>query len=249
MSHGAAMEDNISSTQAFIHVTKAVMGAGSFSLPWAFRQAGTVLGPCLLIFTACLSAFTHIVLARCRRMISARAGYVNLASPRYDAPSCRVDSDALLSYAQCAGVVLGSSGEAVVTACVLFASFGVCAAYIVFICDNLCALASEGCPLLGRLLVTSAVLTLLVGLSWLRDFRKLAVTSLLGDAAILVASAVVVQRALSRIGEQPSPGAVGAVAWAEPATLPLGFGIISFLFCTQEAPPAARSQTPTVLAP
>eukprot|EP00961_Rhodomonas_salina_P114199 1536315-Rhodomonas_salina.1 len=55
-----AGKQRISTFQATTHLVKAVMGAGSFALPWAFIQAGAALGPLLLIFTAILSAYTHV---------------------------------------------------------------------------------------------------------------------------------------------------------------------------------------------
>ncbi len=48
--------------------------AHSFALPWAFLQAGYVLGPVLLIAVCALSAWTHVLIVMCRREASSRAG-------------------------------------------------------------------------------------------------------------------------------------------------------------------------------
>jgi amino acid permease len=57
----------IGTWSASVHLLKAVMGAGSFALPWAFLQAGAVLGPVLLVSVGALSAHTHILLGAARR--------------------------------------------------------------------------------------------------------------------------------------------------------------------------------------
>ena len=70
----APAQGKISTLAASVHLLKAVMGAGSFALPWAFLQAGVVLGPLLMVSVCALSAYTHILLVRCRREASSRAG-------------------------------------------------------------------------------------------------------------------------------------------------------------------------------
>ena len=72
--HMAPAQGKISTLAAWAHLLKAVMGAGSFALPWAFLQAGVVLGPLLMVSVCALSAYTHILLVRCRREASSRAG-------------------------------------------------------------------------------------------------------------------------------------------------------------------------------
>ena len=47
----------ISTWSASVHLLKAVMGAGSFALPWAFLQAGAVLGPVLLVLAPAMKMY------------------------------------------------------------------------------------------------------------------------------------------------------------------------------------------------
>jgi hypothetical protein len=73
--------------------------------------------------------------------------------------------------------------------------------------------------------ITSTAVVGLVLLSWLRDMRKLAFTSTLGDIAILCGGLVVFVAAVS----EPRNEVPAAIF----STLPLAFGTIAFLFCTQ----------------
>ena len=73
----APAQGKISTLAAWAHLLKAVMGAGSFELPWAFLQAGVVLGPLLMVSVCALSAYTHILLVRCRREASSRGDATN----------------------------------------------------------------------------------------------------------------------------------------------------------------------------
>ena len=84
----SASHGKISTLAASAHLLKAVMGAGSFALPWAFLQAGVVLGPVLMVSVCVLSAYTHILLVRCRREASSRAGAHRLSCRVYPCSAC-----------------------------------------------------------------------------------------------------------------------------------------------------------------
>lgn len=227
-----ASPGKISTLAASFHLLKAVMGAGSFALPWAFLQAGYVLGPLLLASVCALSAHMHVTLVRCRREASSRAGYGKLEIGDAGATAALMERHGgapLMSYQELAQSLLGAVGGRVVTACLLCASIGVCSAYVVFITENVCSVMAGGCQAAGsRLLVTFPIMVTLALLALLRDHSRLSFTSLLGDVAILGGTVLVAVGALQADAVPPAP-----IPWASPSTLPLSFGIIAFLYCTQ----------------
>jgi proton-coupled amino acid transporter len=227
----------ISTLSASFHLLKAVMGAGSFALPWAFLQAGYLLGPLLLVSVCALSAQMHVTLVRCRREASSRAGYGKLEIGEAGASRTLMERQSaapLLNYQELAQSLLGAAGGRVVTACLLCASIGVCSAYVVFITENVCSVVDSGCKAAGsRLVVTIPIMTTLVLLALLRDHSRLSFTSLLGDVAILGGTVIVAAGALTQADTEQRLLSSEPLQWASPSTLPLSFGIIAFLYCTQ----------------
>eukprot|EP00283_Hemiselmis_rufescens_P007796 CAMPEP_0173431342 /NCGR_PEP_ID=MMETSP1357-20121228/9508_1 /TAXON_ID=77926 /ORGANISM="Hemiselmis rufescens, Strain PCC563" /LENGTH=416 /DNA_ID=CAMNT_0014395805 /DNA_START=215 /DNA_END=1465 /DNA_ORIENTATION=- len=220
---------------ASAHIIKAVMGAGSFALPWAFTKSGIVLGPLILMAIAAMSAYTHILLARCRRKASSYCAIHEMehgGERQAKGMSPQEGHGALLPYTRTAEAVLGLWGGRIAVACTMCASVGVCSAYVVFITDNVCSCLSGECsdPPVRRGVTLVAVMGLVM-LSWLRDLRRLAFTSTLGDFAIVTGGCVVMWFALFgdkgvRTDQEPIPAAVFS-------TMPLAYGAIAFLFCTQ----------------
>ncbi|EKX46425.1 hypothetical protein GUITHDRAFT_138176 [Guillardia theta CCMP2712] len=167
------------------------------------------------------AARKEVLLAKARRSASSRAGYAKL-------------ENGVLGSHQHLRRVLGPAGEKLVSACLLCASIGVCS-------ENVCSMLQGGCqPWSKRVLVTSSIVVGLTFLSWLRDLRKLSFTSLLGDIAIVGGLIITIISALLVDGGMLSGG---GTSWLQDhlreapllsfSTLPLSFGIIAFLFCTQ----------------
>lgn len=80
--------------------------------------------------------------------------------------------------------------------------------------------------------VSIPILLLLSALALLRDHSRLSFTSALGDIAVLGGTLVVAVGALQVSRDAPLSSSA-PLSWASPSTLPLSFGIIAFLYCTQ----------------
>lgn len=61
--------------QTFINVIKTFAGAGTFGLPWAFKQSGILAGTIALLLMALLANYTMNLLVKCRRFIQAQEQY------------------------------------------------------------------------------------------------------------------------------------------------------------------------------
>lgn len=99
------------------------------------------------------------MLARVRRKVSSQyGGYRDIAdshhhaqigemltADRGGAKASSRDAGALLSYIGTAEAVFGPAGGRVVLTCTLFASLGVCSAYVVFITESACSLLEGEC--------------------------------------------------------------------------------------------------------
>jgi hypothetical protein len=213
-----------------------------------------VLGPLLLVSVCLLSAHTHVLLVRCRREASTRAGYGKLEIGEAGANAALMDrhdgTATLLTYEELGQSVLGASGGRVVAGCLLCASIGVCSAYVVFITENVCSVVEGGCKSAGhRAMVTIPILVLLVLLSLLRDHRRLSFTSILGDVAIVGGTLIAASSALHvQASEHLLPDTL-PLPWASPSTLPLSFGHVHASTATPRPPnPCFALATPAPLS-
>ena len=174
------------------------MGAGSFALPWAFSKSGLLLGPMLLLVMTAFSAYTIKLVIRCKN---------------------RAIKQGLLaeSFVQLARSTFGTTGAGACYAASLCSSIGVCASYLVFISSNLLSLYSDSERGVTQTQLIWIILPLPVLLSCTKDFRKLALASVLGDAAVVLGMAVVLA-----YGFVDSPPTATGLPLAEWSTMPLG---------------------------
>jgi proton-coupled amino acid transporter len=193
-------DHGISEWEAAASLAKAIMGAGSFALPWAFMQMGYIAGPIFMTLLMTLSVYSLKLLVKCSKH-TAGDSYVDVARAAFGATGARV------SYvASCS------------------ASIGVCGSYLVFIAANLQSLLGTSIQQSTLILV---VLPLAVVLSAVRDVKNFALASLLGDVSVVLGMAVVLVYGLlyrtSALGE-------GCVAVGSLETMPLALGTIGYLF-------------------
>ena len=164
----------ISDNAAMMNLIKCAVGAGSLSLPFAFKQGGVLFAFLLTISIGALSSYTVILLKRCEEAVAAKTPYAGLASaepgsapaaspaPLLTADDAGVDSSGApraarrLSYPEVAagafpGAVWPSAtgGEAnlmagVVKVGIVLTSLGVCAAYVAFLSDTLPQVVGHG---------------------------------------------------------------------------------------------------------
>ena len=204
----------ITSLQASASVAKAIMGAGSFSLPWAFAQTGYVAGPILMVALMALSVSSLRTLVACRRLArqSGNGG---------KRPSA--------SYVDVARAAFGDTGAKIVYCASVSASVGVCGSYLVFIAASLLSLLPAQYANIGQTQLILMVLPIAVLLSSVRDSNKFAFTALLGDVSVLLGMGVVVVYGLLYRDEDRSLGE-GCVAFGTIDGCALAFGAVGFLF-------------------
>lgn len=198
----------ITSLQASVSIAKAIMGAGSFSLPWAFAQTGYVAGPILMLVMAGLSVSLLQTLVRCRRLHTAKGA---------------------VSYVDVARAAFGDIGATSVYCASISASVGVCGSYLVFIAASLASLLPDAHALVQTQLVL-LILPAAVLLSSVRDSNQFAFTALLGDISVLLGMSVVVIYGFLYRDEDQDGGSKGIVAFGSVDGFALAFGAVGFLF-------------------
>ncbi len=199
-----------------VNLMKCAFGAGAFALPRAFLDAGFALGIGLTFALGALAAATASMLLVAERNASLQRGGERL------------------QYPQLARAVGGARGGALHWVCVVgvvSCSCGICAVYVLFICETLhticeARLAHGGVapPSMNELaLLTSPAV---LALALLRSFRYLVVTSVVGDLAVLLAlGATLAVGAYD--GAKASPASLPLAQWSN---APNAAGAIAFLF-------------------
>lgn len=191
--------------QASFSLIKAVVGAGSFALPAAFMEAGLWGGVVGILVLAALSLFTILLLIRCKNELPALKG-------RY------------VSYVDVVQETFGRPLAVVVYIAIVITSLGACAAYLVF-CGGLLETVVR-----GKIEAKYFVLMMgapLVVFCWIRSFRYLSFTSVLGDIALLLGmSAVFIEGFRTTSVDSPLDYPAFKVQ-----SYPLFFGSAAFLFC------------------
>jgi proton-coupled amino acid transporter len=206
-----AVVDGITEWEAGVSLAKAIMGAGSFALPWAFLQMGYLAGPLFLAILMALSVYSLQLLVTCAR-----------ASGQH-------------SYVDVADCIFGRTGAIAAYAASVSASLGVCGSYLVFIAANLQSLfvssnegeaIQEAPPLQTEFILL--VLPIAILLSAARDMKRFAFASLLGDISVVLGMVVVLVYGVWH--HEGTAASKGVVAIGSLETMPLAFGAIGYLF-------------------
>lgn len=214
----SASSDRITSLQASASVAKAIMGAGSFSLPWAFAQTGYVAGPLFMMALMALSVSSLRTLGRCRRLARPANG---------DSSGTKRPNN--VSYVDVARAAFGETGAKIVYCASVSASVGVCGSYLVFIAASLSSLLPAKYENIEQTQLVLLVLPVAVVLSSVRDSNKFAFTALLGDVSVLLGMIVVIVYGLLYGDEGRSLGE-GCVPFGTVDGCALAFGAVGFLF-------------------
>mmetsp|Transcript_56665 Transcript_56665/g.168239 ORF Transcript_56665/g.168239 Transcript_56665/m.168239 type:complete len:444 (-) Transcript_56665:221-1552(-) len=193
--------------QVAINLIKCAVGAGSFSLPAAWRQAGFWAALVLTLALGALAALTACMLVACERRMSYQAGR-RLTYPEL----------LLITFPGRQGAIL----HAIAVGGITFTSVGVCVAYVDFIIGVLTELLH-----CSQYQVMMLLFPCVLGLALLRSFRYLAFTSILGDVAVLAGLVGTVSFGLAQGASFMPPSALPAM---NVAGLPQTAGNIAFLF-------------------
>ena len=232
----------LSDLEVGISLTKAIMGAGSFALPWAFSNMGYIAGPCILAVLMFMSMYSMKLLIACN-------GNINISSTSTSSRSPSSSS----SYVTLAQQIYGNAGAKLTYLASISASIGVCGSYLVFIAANLETLiattttpssmtssnintggdeeptttTSTAIPILSQTTWILIITPIAIGLSSIKNMKHFAFASLLGDIAVLLGMVVVVIYAVTYHTVKIDECVPIADSYS---TMALSFGSIGYLF-------------------
>ena len=195
--------------QVAVNLIKCAVGAGSFSLPAAWRAAGFWAAFGLTMAFGYLAALTACMLVACEHRMSRQAGR-HLTYPEL----------LLFTFPG----KWGSFLHAMAVGGIIFTSVGVCVAYVDFIVGVLNGLVDYS---QHEVTIHVILFPCVLGLALMRSFRYLAFTSILGDVAVLAGLVGTVSFGIAQGASFTSPSSLPAVHIAE---LPQAAGNIAFLF-------------------
>lgn len=158
-----------SAVGAALTIVKASVGAGSFGLPFAFSQSGFWGGCVGIIVLGFLSLYTIHVISGVTKKVG--------LTQKKD-----------LSYYDIAHASLGRWASVSIYIGIALCSLGICGAYLIF-CSGLLNQMVPQVPVWAWQLIMAGILT---PLTWLRSYKYLAFTSILGDVAVVIGVVTVV---------------------------------------------------------
>jgi len=209
-------DSKLNSWQAGASLAKAILGAGSFALPWAFSQLGYFIGP--LGMTVLLVASIHSLQ---RLVASARH-----CQRRHDHNNTSfLTATTSISYVTVAQTAFGTIGARLAYGASCAASLGVCGSYLLFVAATLQSLLPTLLP--NTRVVIVAIVPVVVILSSVRNVQKFALVSVLGDVSVVLGMLVVLVYGIlyrsSSLGQ-------GCQAVGNLSAMPLALGNIGYLF-------------------
>jgi amino acid permease len=228
--------EGVNEVSTFFNLVKAIVGAGSFALPWVCKNEGVLGGLITIVVAGILASYTMKQLVSCKDIIAARSSGSTIEG----------GVPAGLSYVDLASATFGEAGARFVFFCTVTASLGVCSAYIAFIGSTLESLAAQPSGLVHAMLTAGetapwsrdafqlAAAAFLLPIVCLRSFRFLSFTSALGTVAVAAAIAAVSAHVASEHGSVDAALAAAAALplWPPSAAAYLrSFGSVAFLFC------------------
>ncbi len=227
--------EGISEWEAGVSLAKAIMGAGSFALPWAFSKMGYLAGPMVLVVFLGLSVHSIGLLVDCARWLRNR-----------NRSNSNIQSSAVLvSYVDVARATFGHTGAALAYAASIASSIGVCGSYLVFVAVNLSALLGMGkeSAKVGEtenaherrlffVLVWVVALPIAVLLSSVRDPKRFAEVSMWGDLSVVAGmlAVVVYGVAFAESNTENTSSFADCVAIGSLKDMALALGSIGYLF-------------------
>eukprot|EP00802_Teleaulax_amphioxeia_P014039 Tamp_14097.p1 GENE.Tamp_14097~~Tamp_14097.p1 ORF type:complete len:510 (+),score=68.49 Tamp_14097:164-1531(+) len=211
------------SAAASFNLAKAIVGAGSFSLPYVCKNQGIVGGLITISACAVLASYTMQSIIESKNQVEADTGREGL------------------SYVDVAEITLGQAGSRVVFTLTALASLLVCSSYIAFIGSTLATMSAqqgnfvhELLPGVSKQAFEEGAAAVLLPITLLRSFGFLSFTSVLGIISVLSACLTVVVDGLSNQGSvDASIRALEALPlWPASITAYFqSFGSVVFLFC------------------
>lgn len=166
----ANVEPGMTPRDAFFTLFKANVGPGCLSLPFAFAQAGTLLGPVSFVSLAAYSLYSQHLILDCKEAAN-------------DRRTRRGDQGAR-TYGEVAGACLGPLGQTVTELSVVLVQLGICVVFFDFLAESFEAGAGVEAP---HAYLVGGFMPFVMLLSLPRDIKALAPLSAAANAATLLA--------------------------------------------------------------
>ena len=202
----AAAPQGATELQSYINVLKANVGPGCLSLPYAFSQAGTVLGPVGFSVLAAMALYNMHLLLDCQDRLK-RQGV------------------AAKTYGDVAQHTLGDSGRALVDLFVVITQVGICSIYLVFFADSFPVEAVNGGVRLEHWQLVLAATPLPLALAYISEVKHLTPYSLAANVALAVSLLFVLLLVANQL---QAVGSAEGLPLAVAGTLPLFVGNVVF---------------------
>ncbi len=113
----AQAQQYASRRQTFMNVMKGNIGPGCLSLPFAFSQAGSLLGPLGFAVLSSMAVYNMHLLIQCRERLKQQGRWAR-------------------TYGEVAGQVLGKRGKPLVDTFIVLTQLGICSVYFSFFGDS-----------------------------------------------------------------------------------------------------------------
>jgi amino acid permease len=212
-----------------INLIKCAVGAGSFSLPFAFVQTGIVFGAVSLVVFGIVAAYTMGLLADAEKTaIRLRGALLNDVEKPSTQPQPRMTYPEMMEALFPAASICGRNILSdLVAATIMLTSVGVSIAYCLFIVTTFSKEPFSISVDVIILLLCAPV----AALAQLRSFKYLAFTSVLGDVAVTagIVGSVIIGLCNDRSIKWPSTNLVKSVN-SDFGDVAKGLATISFLF-------------------
>jgi solute carrier family 36 (proton-coupled amino acid transporter) len=236
----------ISDWEAGISLAKAIMGAGSFALPWAFSKMGYVAGPIIMTLLLIMSVHSIQLLVQCCAILRRNQQQQQQQQQLHQLSSVNSTTTSIQSYVDVARSSFGATGARCAYVASMSASLGVCGSYLVFIAANLESLllvsfhnddpvattstTDSNKMISSQMTLIWIILPVVVSLSAVRDMKYFVMASFLGDVSVTLGMAVVMVYGTMKTNQSNTSWGNGCVAVGSLGDMALAFGSIGYLF-------------------
>ncbi|KCV71901.1 hypothetical protein H696_01310 [Fonticula alba] len=192
--------------QTLMNITKSIVGAGSFMLPYCLKNMGIIGGSLTIILFGLVCTYSVLILVRCKRLVASRTFKREL------------------TYVDLAREVFGPSLSVGVFLLLIFASLGVSASYIVFVGDTM----HDAYPRFSSFDYKLVTTLIILPITWLRTLKALSYTSVVGTLCLVVGMVVTMVYGFDHHLDD--------LRTADPTLIRFdtyfhSFGSVAFLFC------------------
>ncbi|KAL6047357.1 hypothetical protein QOT17_021687 [Balamuthia mandrillaris] len=157
-----------SASSTFFNMMKSYIGGGILGMPYGFKQGGLLSGVLTLLVVAVFSNYCMRVLIACKNR-------------------ARSQGHRVCDFEHLGRLVLGTFGHWFVVIALVFTQLGFCIAYVIFIAENMHAIA-QSLSTTQWALIAFPVIT---GVALIRSWKLLAPGSMLGSASLCAGVGIV----------------------------------------------------------